>query len=133
MSEISRALWITLVGMSLTFLGILIIWGMMPLFVCWFREKDTKEEPERTENEIGEMVIPSDLKLKSIAVATAVTRALVLRKQAAAAAVSVALSATSGGTQNTKPLEETHAWQLVHRMTQINLRNQTFSRKPRGE
>jgi Na+-transporting methylmalonyl-CoA/oxaloacetate decarboxylase gamma subunit len=129
MSEITRSLWITLVGMGLTFLGILVIWGMMVLFVKWMREKGKKEEPE-TQPGSGETIAPSDLRLKSIAVATAVARALTLRKQAAATAVSVALSVGTSSAQIQRPLEETRAWQLVHRMSQINARNQAFSRKP---
>jgi Na+-transporting methylmalonyl-CoA/oxaloacetate decarboxylase gamma subunit len=131
-SEITRALWITLVGMGLTFLGILIIWGMMILFVKWMPEKGKKEEPE-TQLESATPIPSSDLKQKSIAVATAVTRVLNLRKQAAAAAISVALSASTRSIQAQRPVEETHAWQVVHRMSQINARNQAFSRKPRGE
>jgi len=130
-SDITRALWITLAGMGLTFLGIFIIWGMMGLFVRWMREKDHKEEPE--EIEAVKSVIPTDLKLKSIAVATMVALTLALQKQAAAAAVSIALQTTQGSNLMQRSLEETHAWQLVHRMTQINLRNQSFNRTLRGE
>ncbi len=132
MSEINRALWITLVGMGLTFLGILVIWGMMVLFVKWMREKGKKEEPE-TQLEPGRTNTSDDLRLKSIAVATAIARSLTLRKQAVAAAVSMALSAKTNGSQIQKQLEETHAWQIVHRLSQITIRNQAFSRKPRGE
>ena len=132
MSEITRALWITLVGMGLTFLGILIIWGMMILFVKWMREKENKEEPEIHLESSTEIAF-SDLRLKSIAVSTAVAQALILRKQAAAAAVSVALGSGTSREQIQQSLEETHIWQLIHRMSQINARNQAFSRKPRGE
>ncbi len=132
MSEITRALWITLVGMGLTFLGILIIWGMMILFVKWMPEKGKKEEPE-TQPESATPIATSDIKIKSVAVATAVAKALNLRKQAAVAAVSVALSTGTSSAQFQRPLEATHAWQVVHRMSQINARNQAFSRKPRGE
>ncbi len=132
MSEITRALWITLVGMGLTFLGILAIWGMMILFVKWMREKGKKGKPE-SKPVSAKTVTPGGIRLKSIALATTVARALNLRKQAAAAAVSVALSASTGGAQIQRPPDEPSAWQLVHRMSQINLRNQAFSRKPRGE
>lgn len=132
MSEITRALWITLVGMGLTFLGILAIWGMMVLFVKWMREKGKKGKPE-SKPESGKTIPPGDIRLKSIAVATAIARALTLRKQAAAAAVSVALSAGTRGAQIQRPSDEPSAWQLVHRMSQINLHIQAFSRKPRGE
>jgi hypothetical protein len=116
--------------MGLTFLGILIIWGMMILFVKWMREKGEKEEPE-TQKESAIPIVTSDIKIKSVAVATAVAKALNLRKQAAA--VSVALSAGTSSVQVQRPLEETRAWQVIHRMSQINARNQAFSRKPRGE
>jgi hypothetical protein len=131
-SEITRALWITLAGMGLTFMGILIIWGMMILFVKWMREKETKEESE-SQPESPSPISASDQQLKSIAVATAVSQVLNLRKQAAAAAVSIALSAGISKVPVQRPLEETHAWQVVHRMSQINARNQAFSRKPRGK
>jgi len=131
-SEITRALWITLIGMGLTFLGILIIWGMMILFVKWMRAEGNKEGPE-THSGSDQEIVSSDLKLKSIAVATAVARVWALRRQAVAAAVSIALNTGARIEQIQKPKEETHAWRIVHRMSQINARNQAFSRKPRGE
>jgi hypothetical protein len=119
--------------MSLTFLGILIIWGMMALFVRWMHEKDQPEEPEESTAEHGNVDISTDLRLKSVAAATAVAHSLSFQKQAAAVAVSVALQTAQGGFLMNQSIEETHAWQLVHRMTQINRRNQSFNRKPRGE
>lgn len=138
MSEITRALWITLAGMGLTFLGIFAIWGMMGLSVRWFRDRsqdglELEEAALETPAELPAEPEPKPgIPLKAIAVAVAIAKALELRKQAAAAAVSVALSSASP-VQPGQPVEISHAWQIVHRMSQINQRNQAFNRKPRGE
>jgi hypothetical protein len=137
-SEITRALWITLAGMGLTFLGIFAIWGMMGLTVRWFRDRsqDGLELEETAFDAPGDLPVEPEPKpgipLKAIAVAIAVAKALELRKQVAAAAVSVALSSPTP-VQPGQPVEISHAWQIVHRMSQINQRNQAFNRKPRGE
>jgi len=45
--------------------------------------------------------------------------------------VAVALSLASGAVQQL-PATPMSSWQIANRMTQINLRNQFFTRKPRG-
>ena len=44
-SDLSTALWITLLGMVLVFIGILLLWGMMELLVRITRKREKAEEP----------------------------------------------------------------------------------------
>ncbi len=125
--EIIQALKITAIGMALVFLGIIILWGMMALLVAIFKTRSPKVKPAETNG-------GSELQKKAAAAAVAVAKAgSELRQQAAAAAVAT-LFAFSGSAAMTieRPGIAASPWQIVHRLDQINLRNQTFTRKPRG-
>lgn len=114
MTVLSKALLMTALGMGLVFIGIVLLWGFMALMVRIFpnKEEEVKEEKQApTLNDDGE-----------------------IKKQAAAAAVAVALALNRGA--YTIPFEKSGAaiseWQSVTRSIQLNLRNQIFSRKTRG-
>ncbi|HTX78419.1 MAG TPA: hypothetical protein VMC62_02065 [Longilinea sp.] len=72
------------------------------------------------------------------AAAVAVTSALAAQKSdlksyAAAVAVAAALAGQAGGVIYVqRPAAPVSAWQLTMRSYQLNLRNQSFNRKPRG-
>jgi Na+-transporting methylmalonyl-CoA/oxaloacetate decarboxylase gamma subunit len=126
--EIIQALEITAAGMGLVFLGILALWGMMALLVFLFKDRLNKKEAE------GQLAVGSGLQQKAAAAAVAVVRAgYELRQQTAAAAVATLLSCNTFSSMNLeRPATTASSWQIVHRLDQINLRNNTFTRKPRG-
>ena len=125
--EIIQALKITAIGMGLVFLGILILWGIMALLVVVFKTRSPKGKT--TEANGG-----SEIQRKAAAAAVAVAKVgSELRQQAAAAAVATLLACSvSAATTNERPGTNASPWQIVHRLDQINLRNQSFTRKPRG-
>jgi Na+-transporting methylmalonyl-CoA/oxaloacetate decarboxylase gamma subunit len=127
-NPIIQALEITGLGMGLVFLGILVLWAMMALLVRIFRDKE-ETKPE------AEPVAESKPDFKQKATAAAVAVALGkndFRLQAAAIAVSTAIAFATHPAAAEKPFALASAWQIVNRMNQINLRNQAFTRKSRG-
>jgi len=129
-NPIIQALEITGIGMGLVFLGILILWGMMALLVWIFKDKRTSEHEEEIHEEDQPASKPDLKKVAAVAAAVALSNKD-LPRQAAASAVAVALSLASGAVQQL-PATPMSSWQIANRMTQINLRNQFFTRKPRG-
>lgn len=126
-NPILQALEITGIGMGLVFVGILALWAIMALLVHVFRDKGEKKPKEKPEEE----AIP-DIKQKAAAAAVAVAlSASDFRQQAAAVAVATALAFASQPAVETSTAHVS-SWQIVNRMTQINLRNQAFTRKSRG-
>ncbi len=125
--EITQALLITAIGMGLVFLGILILWGMMALLVFIFRDRLPKLVDVKQDASLP-------IKMKAAVAAVAVAKANAeLRSQAAAAAVATLLAAGSTAAMAIeRPGTGASSWQIVHRMNQINLRNNAFTRKPRG-
>lgn len=109
MSPVTQALFITLVGMSLVFLAILALWGMMALLVRVLPETAESGEEAEAEVEAG----ASDLELKQRAAAAAVAHALAAQSEARS-------------DQPTQfPLPATaivSAWQAVNRSKIINRR-----------
>jgi Na+-transporting methylmalonyl-CoA/oxaloacetate decarboxylase gamma subunit len=129
-NPIIQALEITGIGMGLVFLGIFILWGMMALLVRIFREKEEKTEIEE-KSEIPAKDLKVNLrKIAAVAVAIAMNKTD-LKRRAAAVAVSTVL-ALGNSTQNEISTAQTSSWLIVNRMNQINLRNQSFTRKTRG-
>lgn len=127
-NPIIQALEITGIGMGLVFVGILVLWGLMALMVRVFREKES--EPEACESMVE--VPPLELKKKAAAAAVAVAlNTMDYRRQAAAAAVAAALE-IFGQPVMEPPAPVASSWQIVNRLNQINLRNQSYTRKSRG-
>ena len=126
-NPIIQALEITGLGMGLVFVGILVLWAIMVLLVRIFRDKEETQPEEETVAESK-----PDFKQKAAAAALAVALSKNdFRRQAAAVAVSTAITfATHPAAEKLSALAS--AWQIVNRMNQINLRNQAFTRKSRG-
>lgn len=126
-NPIIQALEITGIGMGLVFVGILALWAVMALLVHVFRDRGEKKSKETPMEETV-----TDIRQKAAAAAVAVALSIQdLRPQAAAVAVATALAFASQPAAET-PTIHASSWQIVNRMTQINLRNQTFTRKSRG-
>ena len=128
-----QALQIALIGMSLVFIGLLLLWGLMEITVqltAWYNRRHPEEEKEG-EGEAPavaaeapaavEPPVPSALKQK--AAAAAVALALALEESAA---VEMAVSHSNG--YSVQP----SAWQAVMRSAQLNQRSNQFTRRPRG-
>lgn len=126
MTDLINALWITLIGMGLVFIALLLLWGLMELMMRFTAKSAAQEAAEAEEEEEGEAeeALPEE--------APDLTG---LRRQAAAAAVAVALALqpTRGdGQHNPQPVETVSPWQSVLRATQLNKRSVMYSRKQRG-
>jgi len=98
MNTISQGLWITVIGMSLVFLGIIALWGLMQVMVFMFTErKSTKKETA---------VDSDDFEQKKLAAAIAV-------------ACMIGMYNTSISYSPHKEKENISAWQAGHRSNQI--------------
>ncbi|MBE0698388.1 MAG: OadG family protein [Anaerolineaceae bacterium] len=124
-----NALLITLFGMSLVFLSILLLWGLMALLVRLTREPEPAEAQVASANSTAAGAQSSALEQSPDQVL------LIERKRrAAAAAVAMALSMhSSSSTPTINPVVKTppalvSAWQAVHRAGQISQRG-NFARK----
>lgn len=115
MTVLSKALLMTLMGMGLVFVGIVLLWGFMALMVRLFPNK----EEDEVKDEKGKQVSGEDAVMKQKAAAAAV-------------AVALALSQAAYGLGGETSGLGVSSWQSVTRSMQVNLRNQTFSRKIRG-
>lgn len=130
MTDLIRALWITLIGMGLLFVALLIVWGLMELGVRLTAKSALAEEAAAAEEEgAGEEEIS----------APEPAGASVLRQRAAAAAVAVALATQADHSIRGKgelvvgPAETmTSAWQAVLRGTQLNRQSAMYTRKQRS-
>jgi hypothetical protein len=123
-----NALWITLIGMSLVFLAILLLWGLMALLV-----RLTAEKPAAGGAAAGE-ALPQTTEERKVEVAEPDAGAEALRerrRRAAVAAVAYALAYQQGGREQPAPKEEVAAWQAVQRASQLGQRN-GMSRKVWG-
>lgn len=121
---LGSALWITLIGMSLVFIAILLLWGLMELVVRLTVQKDETQtnSPEAEPAAVAAETPPAEDKT--------------LKLRAAAAAVAYAISASkpsSGSPYAVPPTASGSAWQAVMRSYQLNLRGQIFNRKSRGK
>jgi Na+-transporting methylmalonyl-CoA/oxaloacetate decarboxylase gamma subunit len=110
-----NALWITLIGMSLVFVAILLLWGMMVLLVRVTAGSEREETPalesavgsgtESSMNAIPEDALQLDRKR---------------RAAAAAVAAAVALQKTNGTARLPEKPVSVSAWQAVHRASQLS-------------
>ncbi len=130
---LSQALFITLIGMGLVFVGLLLLWGLMELTVQltnWYNRRHPEEEEGEEEEEVEAVVeeapvaaLPAPSALKQKAAAAAVAIALALEESAPA---EMAAPLPAGYTA------QPSAWQAVMRSAQLNQRSANFTRKPRG-
>jgi len=98
MNTITQGLWITGIGMSLVFLGIIALWGLMQVLVFVFTErKSTKKESTVDTDEVEQ---------KKLAAAIAV-------------ACMIGMHNTSISYSPHKEKENISAWQAGHRSNQI--------------
>lgn len=117
MSAITSALLITLVGMSLVFIAILILWGLMALMVHLTSGQAKENEMEILEPE-PEPAEASGIEIKI---------------RAAAAAAAIALAMEDGALlKNETNLSQSSSWLSVMRAHQLDLRTSLISRKQRG-
>jgi len=123
MSTLVSSLWITLIGMSLVFIAILVLWGLMEVlmrFTARFAAKEAEgvgEESMEGGMERAEESLP------------AVTPDQ--RKRAAATAVALALALRRPAGRIPKAQNTGSAWQAVNRTGQLNNPPQ-ITRKSRG-
>lgn len=83
MEPMIQGLWITLIGMGLTFGAIVLFWGMMSLITI-IPVKEKAEEPADVERELvpgGDSISPNDKGQKAKAAAVAVALALAEQEQ----------------------------------------------------
>ena len=128
-----NALWITLIGMSLVFLAILLLWGLMALLV-----RLTAEKPLAAEKQPAAEILPAaellagqeSQPVEAAAPDVVVDKLRERRRRAAAAGVAVAMALQQGGREPAAPLMGLNAWQSVQRASQLGQRN-GFSRKVR--
>jgi Na+-transporting methylmalonyl-CoA/oxaloacetate decarboxylase gamma subunit len=128
-TDLQYALLITVIGMSLVFVALLILWGLMEATVkatAWYNRSHPEEEAGANEEE------------EELAVELPAPAATSLKQQAAAAAVAVALALAEEeapfyeAPQPAGYLSQPSAWQAVMRSAQLNQRSNQFTRKPRG-
>jgi Na+-transporting methylmalonyl-CoA/oxaloacetate decarboxylase gamma subunit len=112
----TNALWITLIGMSLVFVAILLLWGMMALLVRLTTPAEKVDAPPLEASagldvEAGSSAIPES------------ALALERKRRAAVAAVAVALAkqqANDAAQKAVTPVVSVGAWQAVHRAGQLS-------------
>jgi Na+-transporting methylmalonyl-CoA/oxaloacetate decarboxylase gamma subunit len=123
--QLVDSLKITAIGMSLVFLAILVLWGMMELLVQMtirrIRAEKGSGEAEARSTEPAESEIQTDHSVQR-------------RAAAAALAVALALESAKSSPANGQPApkEQISAWQSLMRSGQLNQRSSLFTRKPRG-
>ncbi len=103
--ELTYALQITAIGMSLVFGAILLLWALMAAIVKWMPEREPEEAPA--------VVLPVDFSESDAST----------RKRAAAVAVSIALAQQASKQDRPFPLPPTaivSAWQAVRRANSLN-------------
>ena len=134
MEILAQTLNITWVGIALVFVGILALWGMMVLLVYVFRDRKPKETTTGSPA-LHTTTDPDELRKKAALAAVSVALSgIEVSSKAAAAAVAVVLALGNGS--NVLPAavsQHVNSWQIANRIVQLNLRNQTFTRKPRGK
>ena len=120
------------VGIALVFAGILILWGMMALLVRLFREK--QHQPDQNTDALDNTNTTNESRKKAALAAVAVALASnYLKPKAAAAAVVCALSLGIHPIMEKAHGTNFNSWQIANRIVQLNQRNQTFIRRPRGK
>lgn len=116
--EIANALWITLIGMSLVFVAILLLWGLMALLVQVTNKKNAPPEEEQAAapEQVSDAVPDGTLLLDR-------------KRRAAAAAAAVAEALNAAGVQKSlippaseRAAGEISSWQAVNRANQISQR-----------
>ena len=116
MSTLAQASWISLIGMGLTFLGIIVLWGLMVLLVHIFadRKQDLPDTVPVSEKGFDE---------------------LQHKRQAAAAAVAymMQLQTTSISLSTHKEREMISAWQAAHRSHKMYTNSLILPKKNRGK
>jgi Na+-transporting methylmalonyl-CoA/oxaloacetate decarboxylase gamma subunit len=124
MSTLESALWMTLIGMGLVFIALLLLWGLIAFMVNATSKMAEKEAAEAaggvSEEEAAVTEEPAALP------------GTALRKQAAAAAVAVALqiqARTTGQRVSLPASEPFSAWQSVMRANRLTQKSRTYSRK----
>lgn len=135
MTEISRALYILLVGMGLTFFGMLLVWGSMILLEKAFKNREEKkEEAIDMETRLNQKIPGINFKTNAAVAAVAIAVIQQRTMQAVSAAVSILIAAQGEGlSRKEKPAPIISSWLITHRQEQNNLRNQINNRKSRGE
>ncbi len=116
--NLTNALYITLLGMGLVFVGILLLWGMMALMVRFIKDpvQAAEESPAPTVSpEVPDVVTPAR---KKRALAAALATAILLRQSAASTTVQKG--------------ETVSPWQAVLRAGNMAQRTELFTRKNRG-
>jgi Na+-transporting methylmalonyl-CoA/oxaloacetate decarboxylase gamma subunit len=102
MEYLSQALWITVAGMGLVFLGILALWGLMALLVNVFADRKKNDDNQSAKSIEG----VKELERKRLAAAAAVACGLEMQTE------SISVSTH-------KERELISAWQAAHRSQQI--------------
>jgi Na+-transporting methylmalonyl-CoA/oxaloacetate decarboxylase gamma subunit len=121
----TNALWITLIGMSLVFVAILLLWGMMALLVRLTSSPEKMDAPPLEASaglnvEAGSSAIPDG------------SLALERKRRAAVAAVAVAMArqrADDTSQKTVTPVVSVSAWQAVHRAGQLSRQSNGPSKK----
>jgi hypothetical protein len=113
-----NALWITLIGMSLVFVAILLLWGLMALLVLLTAGRTPPVEDQQ--EHLGAEIVEAPQ------LATADAASQTQKRRAAAAAVVVALALQKQQAQG-MGLEKSSArqvstWQAVHRAGELSRR-----------
>lgn len=114
MSTIVQSLWITAIGMSLVFIGIIVLWGLMQVLVYVFTEKKPIYKEKET------IADTDELEQKRLAAAIAV-------------ACMIGMYNTSISYSSHKERESISAWQAVHRSHQIHRNTSHHSIKRSGK
>lgn len=130
MTTIVSSLWITLIGMTLVFIALAILWGLMEATVvgtAWYNIKHPEEEGDDEPEEVEEIPAAEEV----------LPATLLLKHQAAAAAVAVALAFQNKSPAGIEPqtggyMGQPSAWKSVMRSAQITQRSNQFTRKSRG-
>jgi Na+-transporting methylmalonyl-CoA/oxaloacetate decarboxylase gamma subunit len=105
--NLTNALWITLIGIMLVFVGILVLWGMMEILV---RATQKKAKPAAAMDD--PVLAKQEITLKQKAAAVAVVTAICLHK-------ATTISAPQSQQESLSP------WQSIHR----GYRNPPYSRR----
>jgi Na+-transporting methylmalonyl-CoA/oxaloacetate decarboxylase gamma subunit len=123
-----NALLITAIGMSLVFLALLLVWGLMEILMRYTHERKA-EISSLTEEHVTSQQGPDKRKIAALAVAAALQQR---RYQAALQAVEIALRKEETRVQvsDRDGRPEASQWQPVMRALQREDRMRLFNRKP---
>jgi len=124
------ALWISLIGMSLVFIALLLLWGLMALIVSTTAKQAAAEVAAVAADETAP---GAEEELPAVETPAEVPNGQAAKAAAAAVAVALALrKKTPGHPAAPQAGEPFSAWQSVLRANRLTQKSRMYTRKERG-